>query len=485
VQDNDGAGWNLESSYASLPRSFYAFVEPTRVRKPSLVLVSSSVADMLGLDALKIQDEAHAEIFAGNQLPPGSKPLAQAYAGHQFGGFTMLGDGRAILLGEQITPQGNRFDIQLKGPGPTPYSRRGDGRASLGPMLREFIISHAMDALDIPTTLSLAVAQTGEPVFRHGPEPGAVLTRVAASHIRVGTFQYAASRNDIDELRALADYAIERHYPELLESDSRYIDFLQSVIRRQAALVAKWMSVGFIHGVMNTDNVSIAGETIDYGPCAFMNGYQASKVFSSIDEQGRYAYGNQPSICQWNLARFAETLLPLLHQDIEQAIALATQVINDFPNLYGQYWLAEMGRKLGIEEVQAGDEPLISELLVLMEERELDFTNTFRELSEAKSRNWQEYVGMAPWIAKWRNRIDCSVGMDRALELMRKVNPIVIPRNHLVEAALEAAVFGRDLGPTLELLEVLSRPFELDGTNRAYQLPPAGGDGDYCTYCGT
>lgn len=320
MTNQNGPGWNLECSYADLPEAFYAWVSPTKVKRPEVVLVSTRVAEKLGLNPRLLIDQEHAEIFGGNRLPPNSRPLAQAYAGHQFGGFSMLGDGRAILLGEQRTPNGQRFDVQLKGPGPTPYSRRGDGRASLGPMLREFIVSHAMDALGVPTTLSLAVATTGEPVYRYGVEPGAVLTRIASSHIRVGTFQYAASRGNLDDLRALADYTIQRHYPHLVDAQEKYLELLRAVAERQSALVARWMSIGFIHGVMNTDNVSIAGETIDYGPCAFMNTFRQSTVFSSIDEQGRYAYGNQPAICQWNLARFAETLLPLLSTEFELAL---------------------------------------------------------------------------------------------------------------------------------------------------------------------
>lgn len=479
-------GWNLQCSYTALPDSFYSFVEPTAVRQPTLTLVSAAVAAKLGLDASKLNDVAHAEIFAGNRLPPGSKPIAQAYAGHQFGGFTMLGDGRAILLGEQLTPSGRLMDIQLKGPGQTPYSRRGDGRASLGPMLREFIISHAMAALEIPTTLSLAIAQTGQPVYRHRPEPGAVLTRVAASHIRVGTFQFAAARGNPNDLRALADYAIRRHYPEILDSDNRYLDFLKVVVHRQAALIAKWMSVGFIHGVMNTDNVSIAGETIDYGPCAFMNGYRSSTVFSSIDEQGRYAYGNQPSIGQWNLARLAETLLPLLHPNPDQAIELATQVINDYPTHYRRYWLFEMGRKLGIAQATEADESLITDLLLLMEDRELDFTNTFRELGQLKTAPIQPQDGsFEQWIKQWQNRLAESGDVERCQQIMQRSNPVVIPRNHQVEAALESAVTQRDFKPLELLLAVLQQPFEDHESNRDYRLPPPDGDGDYCTYCGT
>jgi uncharacterized protein YdiU (UPF0061 family) len=343
-----------------------------------------------------------------------------------------------------------------------------------------------MSALRIPTTLSLAVAQTGQPVYRRGREPGAVLTRVAASHIRVGTFQFAAARGDKEDLRALADYAIRRHYPDLLESDNRYFEFLRIVVQRQAALVAKWMSVGFIHGVMNTDNVSIAGETIDYGPCAFMNSYRASTVFSSIDEQGRYAYGNQPAICQWNLARFAETLLPLLHENIEQAIQLATQLINDYPQVYRQFWLDEMGRKLGIANVIATDESLILELLHWMEERELDFTNTFRDLADQQlSASRYQEDSFQQWAKGWKSRLEQDGDVVQAHRLMQQTNPVVIPRNHQVELVLESAVYHQEFQPLEELLEVLRRPFEDQELNRPYRSPPPGGDGDYCTFCGT
>lgn len=484
------AGWNLQCSYAKLPMSFYSWVDPTAVRQPSVVIASPSVAELLGLNPNCLTNEEHAEILSGNRLPPNSKPLAQAYAGHQFGGFTMLGDGRAILLGEQLTPSGHLFDVQLKGSGPTPYSRRGDGRASLGPMLREFIISHAMSALGIPTTRSLAVTQTGQPVYRQGPEPGAVLTRIAASHIRVGTFQFAAARGALDDLRALADYSIQRHYPELQKSGSRYLDFLIRVVQRQAALIAQWMSVGFIHGVMNTDNVSIAGETIDYGPCAFLNNYRASTVFSSIDDQGRYAYGNQPAIGQWNLARFAETLLPLLHENIEQSIPLATQAINEFPSIYRQNWLSTMARKLGLEHPLESDHSMISDLLILMEEHQLDFTNTFRELTDLQSSRPESASKLSGdafqlWIKRWQSRLEQAGALETAGRLMQQSNPVIIPRNHQVEAALESAIYHHDLTPLNRLLEVLQRPFEALEINRPYRLPPPGGDGDYCTFCGT
>ena len=487
MTNQNGPGWNLECSYAGLPEACYAWVSPTKVKRPEVVLVSTRVAEKLGLNPQLLVDQDHAEIFGGNRLPPNSRPLAQAYAGHQFGGFSMLGDGRAILLGEQIAPNGQRFDVQLKGPGPTPYSRRGDGRASLGPMLREFIISHAMDALGVPTTLSLAVATTGEPVYRYGVEPGAVLTRVAASHIRVGTYQYAASRGNLDDLRALADYTIQRHYPHLAEAQEKYLELLRAVAERQSALVARWMSIGFIHGVMNTDNVSIAGETIDYGPCAFMNTFSQSTVFSSIDEQGRYAYGNQPAICQWNLARFAETLLPLLATEFEAALAIATELIQAVPQTLDQFWLKEMCAKLGLQTVQDGDERLVQQLLTWMEDSQMDFTNTFRELSE-ENLTAAEYqsVPFISWLAVWQQRLaEEGTTATQAKERMCNVNPAVIARNHQVEFALAASVEQGDLKPVERLLDVLSTPMAVAPENAEFRLPPVGGDANYQTFCGT
>jgi uncharacterized protein YdiU (UPF0061 family) len=509
------AGWRLSLSYAHLPSELFARVQPTPVRQPSLVILNSQVAGLLGLDAQSLQRGDQVGILAGNGLPSGSDPIAQAYAGHQFGGFSMLGDGRAILLGEQTTPDGQLYDVQLKGSGPTPYSRRGDGRASLGPMLREYIISHAMQALGIPTTLSLAVTRTGEPVYRYGVEPGAVLTRVASSHLRVGTFQYAAAQRSAqrsapaqfgpaaspeapkpsvanesaqrDLLQELADYSIQRHYPELIGSQQVYLRFLQEVIQRQAALVAQWMSVGFIHGVMNTDNVSIAGETIDYGPCAFMNRYDPATVFSSIDEQGRYAFGNQPAICQWNLARFAESLLPLLSQEMEQAIELATQAIHSFPGLFAEQWLATMRRKLGLLHATDGDRSLVEDLLSWMAEKQLDFTNTFRDLTLGRfTRAIYEDAGFQDWQTRWMTQLESTkVPWSQAQELMRQCNPVVIPRNHRVEEALAAAVQANDLQPLHRLLKVLSHPFEEMEGEEQYREPPEGGDAGYCTFCGT
>src|ERR1700720_921295 len=348
-------GWRLEHTYADLPQLFYSHAAPTAVREPLLVAFNRPLATMLGLEPVMLERPEGAAIFAGNALPEGGRPIAQAYAGHQFGHFTALGDGRAILLGEQITPFGDRMDIQLKGAGQTRFSRRGDGRAALGPMLREYVISEAMAALGIPTTRSLAVVTTGEPVYQASGLRGAILTRVAASHIRVGTFEYLAARQDESSLRVLADYAIDRHYPELADAPRKYLEFFRAVTDRQASLIARWQLVGFIHGVMNTDNMAISGETIDYGPCAFMNAYDPKTVFSSIDHAGRYAYGNQPAIAQWNLARFAETLLPLFAPEQDRAVAVASEVLGEYPALFEQYWLAGMRAKLGLESAEAGD----------------------------------------------------------------------------------------------------------------------------------
>lgn len=492
-QESGLAGWKLKNTYTELPPSFYTRVRPTPVARPQLVVVNKGLAMELGLDPEPLSGQDAAEIFAGNALPPGSDPIAQAYAGHQFGGFTMLGDGRAILLGEQETPSGQLIDIQLKGSGPTPYSRRGDGRAALGPMLREYIISEAMHAMGIPSTRSLAVVATGEPVHRERTLPGAVLVRTAASHIRVGTFEYAAMRKDIDGLRALADYAIARHYPDLAGHPDRFRQFLETVVRRQAELVVQWMQVGFVHGVMNTDNVSIAGETIDYGPCAFMNPWDPETVFSSIDDGGRYAFGNQPRICQWNLARFAESLLPLLDPDIDRAVEIATGMINEFARLYENLWVTMMCGKLGLSGEEPGDSDLIQSLLDWMKKNEADYTNTFRALADSPhSADQSPHVGngdavFADWREQWLKRIDRpGWGADSAQRLMRLNNPSVIPRNHLVEEALAAAVDEGDLAPMAGLLEVLTHPWDdLPADKSRYRAPPPPDQCGYRTFCGT
>src|SRR4051812_30580691 len=390
-------GWRLEHSYAQLPQLFYSDVRPTPVAEPRLVIFNRALADELGLDAAALDSPAGAGIFAGNALPEGARPIAQAYAGHQFGHFTTLGDGRAILLGEQITPLGGRRDIQLKGSGRTPYSRGGDGRAALGPMLREYIISEAMHALGIPTTRSLAVVSTGEPVYRDTALDGAVLTRIAASHIRVGTMQWAAAHRDHDALRALSDYTRARHYPQLADAPGSHLALLDAIIDAQARLIARWQLVGFIHGVMNTDNMALSGETIDYGPCAFMDAFDPETVFSSIDHGGRYAYGNQPRIAQWNLARLAEALLPLIDEDAQRAADAATAVLDGFPARYGAHWRAGMQVKLAVD-----DDALIDDFVQLMRAERADHTATFRTLSA-----WLRGEALLPeaftgWARRWR-----------------------------------------------------------------------------------
>ena len=481
-------GWNLDHSYLQLPGDFYTRLNPTPVSEPKRVIFNDHLARSLGLDVEHLHGEEGAAIFSGNRLPEGAQPLAQAYAGHQFGHFTMLGDGRAHLLGEQITPRGERFDIQLKGSGQTPYSRRGDGRAVLGPMLREYIISEAMHGLGIPTTRSLAVVTTGEPVIRETVLPGAILTRVAASHLRVGTFEFAARRRPADELKSLADYTIQRHFPEVETSENPYLGLLQEVIKRQAYLIARWQQVGFIHGVMNTDNMALSGETIDYGPCAFMNTYSLDTVFSSIDHQGRYAYGNQPYIGAWNLARFAETLLPLLHPETPQAITLAQDALAEYSSIYQQHYLDGMVAKLGLFNRETEDESLVNELLKMMQEYGADFTNTFLALTfdetgstpMACTKEYQE------WLEKWQaRRASQKQSMADSQKLMGEKNPALIPRNHQVEAALEAAEKKNDFGPLHRLLAVLEKPYAHTPEQAEYAAPPDPTGRPYQTYCGT
>ncbi|MES2920112.1 MAG: YdiU family protein [Verrucomicrobiota bacterium] len=474
-------GWRLENSYASLPPVFHFSIAPVPVRAPRLVLLNRALAESLGLAADALEGENGAAIFAGNVLPPGASPLAQAYAGHQYGGFTTLGDGRAILLGEQITPQGERFDIQLKGSGRTPFSRGGDGRAALGPMLREYIISEAMHALGIPTTRSLAVAATGEMVMRQdGPLPGAVLTRVADSHIRVGTFEWAAAAGERADLEALVAYTLQRHFPELAAADNPALALLEAVIGRQAALIARWMGVGFIHGVMNTDNMALSGETIDYGPCAFMDAYDPATVFSSIDRHGRYAYANQPTIAQWNLARLGETLLPMIHPEETRAIELATEAIRNFTNLYQSHWLAEMRCKLGLFNEEEGDVTLVHSLFEGMHGAKADFTNTFARLSQPAPdesfRQWQE-----TWQARLVRQ---PQSLEESAQLRRAHNPAFIPRNHLVEAALAAGQHG-DTGPLDRLLEILAAPYDHARDVPEYRSPDPTDGAGYRTFCGT
>ncbi|MED3690918.1 YdiU family protein [Peribacillus butanolivorans] len=481
------AGWNLDNSYARLPEKFFTSTNPTPVRSPELIILNEQLAASLGLDVQSLQSEDGVAILAGNKIPEGASPLAQAYAGHQFGHFNMLGDGRAVLLGEQVLPQGERVDIQLKGPGRTPYSRGGDGRAALGPMLREYIISEAMHGLGIPTTRSLAVVTTGESVIRETGLPGAIMTRVAASHLRVGTFQFAAKWGTVEELRALADYTIKRHFPDIEANENRYLSLLQEVIKRQAKLIAQWQLVGFIHGVMNTDNMTISGETIDYGPCAFMDAYNPATVFSSIDTQGRYAYGNQPPIAGWNLARFAEALLPLLHDNQEQAVELAQAKISDFIELYHSNWLAGMRAKLGIFNEESQDEALIDDLLNMMKKHGADYTNTFRTLTFDTPKDTVLFG--TPEFAKWHELWQARLGRQQeskasSNQLMQNSNPAVIPRNHRVEEALEAAVEKGDYSVMERLLVVLSNPYAHSAEQAEYSTLPESTT-PYRTFCGT
>lgn len=487
--DKTDIGWNLENSYTSLPEKFYTSMEPNPVPSPKLAILNQSLASSLGLNAKALESEDGVAVLAGNRIPEGSKPLAEAYAGHQFGYLTMLGDGRALLLGEQITPDGQRFDIQLKGSGRTVYSRGGDGRAALGPMLREYIISEAMHALGIPTTRSLAVVSTGETIRREaGFLPGAVLTRIAASHLRVGTFQYAAGAGSIEDVQTLADYTLQRHFPEIGPDDpDRYLKLFQEAARRQAALIAKWQLVGFIHGVMNTDNMAISGETIDYGPCAFMDVYHPKTVFSSIDAQGRYAYNNQPIIGGWNLARFVETLLPLMHDDQEEAVAIAQAQLKIYSDQFHENWHAGMRSKLGLFGKEAEDETLIDDLLELMQEHEADYTNTFVALTFGTLDGAEMFgtTGFAEWHDRWQQRLSRQhQTKEEVQELMRSNNPAVIPRNHQVEAALEAAVNG-DYSVLERLLAVLADPFAHSSEQAEYAAPPEPEGGPYQTFCGT
>ena len=478
------SGWNLDHSYARLPAMLHEHLEPTPVREPRMAVFNHALAQSLGLIPAALAERP--AIFAGNELPDGASPLAQAYAGHQYGHFTGLGDGRAILLGEQITPTGERYDVQLKGSGPTPFSRRGDGRAALGPMLREYIISEAMHALGIPTTRSLAVVTTGEKVFRQESQPGAVLTRIAASHIRVGTFEWAAAHGDKAALQALADHTLQRHYPELATAEAPYLALLEGVMERQARLIAQWQCVGFIHGVMNTDNVALSGETIDYGPCAFMDAFDPATVFSSIDRQGRYAYGNQPKIAQWNLARLAEALLTLLHADEKQAVEIANKAIENFKTTFEGYWLSGMRAKLGLFTEEAEDRALIESLLMWMHEHKADFTNTFRSLGITSNSMLYDDPAFTAWHAQWQARLKRQPhSADEVQQRMRAHNPVVIPRNHKVEEALAAAAESGDLSIMQRLLAVLSKPYDASEVPLEYGTPSGLAPGAYQTFCGT
>jgi uncharacterized protein YdiU (UPF0061 family) len=486
----------FDNSYAALPERFFAPVTPTPVPAPRLIRINESLAMQLGLDPESLRSPEGVEIFAGNRLPEGARPIATAYAGHQFGGFVpQLGDGRAILLGEVVDRDGLRRDIQLKGSGPTPFSRRGDGRAALGPVLREYVVSEAMAALGIPTTRALAAVTTGEKVVREEMLPGAVFTRVASSHIRVGTFQFFANRGDVEGVRILADHVIARHYPAAAEAEQPYRALLEAVVKGQGELIARWLLVGFIHGVMNTDNMSVACETIDYGPCAFLDQYDPAAVFSAIDRQGRYAYANQPTIGQWNLTRLAECLLPLLSEDGEEAVEEATEVLGTFGPIFEKAYQAGLRRKLGLLAEEETDLELARDLLELMRTNDADFTLTFRGLSEAAAEPGGEErvrslfgdgASFDAWTERWRQRLtrETTDATERAIA-MRAVNPAYIPRNHRIEAVIRAAVDRNDFGPFEELVSVLANPFQDQPTFARYAEPPQAHETVHQTFCGT
>lgn len=487
-RDRPSGGWRWDHSYARLPEKFYSRQAPEPVRDPRTVVINTVLAESLGLDAGEVSRADAAAYFAGNRLPEGAEPIAQAYSGHQYGHFTTLGDGRAILLGEHLTPSGERFDIQLKGSGRTPYSRGGDGRAALGSMLREYLISEAMHFLGIPTTRSLAVVTTGEMVFRQDVLPGAILTRVAASHIRVGTFQHFAARGDYEAVGVLLRYTLQRHFPRVAESEEPALALLRGVVERQAELLARWYSVGFIHGVMNTDNMALSGETIDYGPCAFMNAYDPETVYSSIDRHGRYAYGNQAMVAQWNLARFAETLLPLIDPREEQAVEQAEEILKQFGDSFQRHWRILMRAKLGLFGEEEGDPKLISSLLDWMRQNKADYTNTFCDLTEMPLPDHPPYdqEDFRTWLDTWQKRLARQTETNEEVRRQMAVhNPVIIPRNHRVEEALQAAEKEGDYGKLERLQRALSRPFDADPEFREYRQPPAKGEDVTATFCGT
>lgn len=479
-------GFQFDNSYLTLPSSLYTEQKPQPVAAPELVVFNKELATQVGLDFSSCSDSEKASLFAGNTLMKEGSYLSQAYAGHQFGGFTILGDGRANLIGEHITPSQQHIDLQFKGSGKTPYSRGGDGRAALGPMLREYILSEAMHYLGIPTSRSLAVVATGEQVARQTPLPGAILTRIASSHLRIGTFEFAAIQKDQQLLASLTDYTIKRHYPHLAESKNQALALLKAVVEQQARLITHWMRVGFIHGVMNTDNMTLSGETIDYGPCAFMDHYDENTVFSSIDRMGRYAYTNQPRIAHWNLAVLAQALLPLLGSTPEEAVALAEEAINEFPSLYQKFWLQMMKQKLGLSAHHSSDAVLITNFLNWLQSNHADFTLTFRELSQPNKPHGKLYESnqFSDWYDRWQTRLNLEdQPIEKAVELMRKTNPAVIPRNHKVEQALAAAE-QNNYQPLNALLRAIRTPYESD-TNRSYQAPPQPHERVHQTFCGT
>ena len=478
-------GWHFDNSYSKLSKTFKEDIKPTPVHEPELVILNEELAKNLNLNFSGVDKKKLAEIFSGNSLPDGTNSIAQAYAGHQFGHFTMLGDGRAVLLGEHLINKKQRIDIQFKGSGRTSFSRGGDGRAALGPMLREYIISEAINALNIPTTRSLAVVKTGEKVVRENLLNGAILTRVASSHIRVGTFQYIAATQNVEDLNTLVDYTIDRHYPEIKSSKNKALDLLSLVMERQCQLVVNWMRVGFIHGVMNTDNMAISGETIDYGPCAFMDQYDPKTVFSSIDKFGRYAFSNQPPITKWNLARFAECLIPLIDKDEETAVKIATELIDNFQNIYEEKWLNMMRDKLGLFGNDKNDQTLINKLLDWMKNNNADYTNTFCHLMGVElDDEIYKNDDFKNWYNEWQKRLKLNNSSNKHLELMKKNNPLVIPRNHKVEEALTDADKG-NLETMNKFLKVLIKPYSVQENIIEFQKPAPISDEKYQTFCGT
>lgn len=487
IDKNIQTGFNFDNSYINLPKEFYSHVNLKPVKSPKLVILNNNLASSLGLSLEFLKSPKGISILSGNTKADDGAYISQAYAGHQFGHFTMLGDGRALLIGEQITPSNQRFDIQLKGSGRTPFSRGGDGRAVLGPMLREYIISEAMHGLKIPTTRSLSVISTGEDVYREEIKQGAILTRVASSHIRFGTFEFASYFLDKDKLKQLADYTIKRHFPFISDEQNKYVSLLEEVIKLQASLVTKWQCVGFIHGVLNTDNMSICGETIDYGPCAFMDTYDPKTVFSSIDTEGRYSYQNQVAMVSWNLCRFAETLLPLISDDEDKAIDIAQNCLAKFTGLAISNIISEMCSKIGIFKPDANDESLLNDLLDMMKKYKEDYTNTFLALTFEDFPQSGMFVTdeFSVWYKKYQDRIKSQdKSKEEVFNLMRNSNPAVIPRNHRVEEALAAAENG-DFSVMNNLLKALANPFEHSDFQKEYSKPAPKSQCDYKTYCGT
>ncbi len=499
----------FDNSYARLPEDFYSKTNPSPVKSPELIKFNTELAKELGLTGVNPDSLEALNVFSGNDIAEGSEPISMAYAGHQFGGFSpRLGDGRAVLLGEIVAPNNTRYDFQLKGSGHTPWSRGGDGRSALGPVLREYLVSEAMAKLGVPTTRALAAVTTGEEVARNTLVPGGILTRIAKGFVRVGTFQYFSSQGNQEAIKRLADYEIDRHYPDAKNTDNPYIAFFKLVVDAQAKLIAKWMSLGFIHGVMNTDNMSIAGETIDYGPCAFMDEFSHSRVYSSIDHQARYAYGNQPKIGQWNLVRLAETLLPLFigkeidetreatDDEAQAVVKIAEDILSNYSELYHQYWLENMRKKLGLSESHEGDAELINDLLNIMESNQADFTLTFYYLSQVdqseqaralfSQADSSDSAGFDEWVVKWQERLkEESSNEEKYSAIMQTVNPVYIPRNHQIEAAIRAAEDNNDFSVFHALHEVLENPFELQTGKEAYMLPPEPEEVVHQTFCGT